>query len=342
MTTVSCAPSRTCAGTAATRCAPDPGSDLRELRVRLSRLDLGPHRRAQAGAQPQGLRRAADGGLAVVPGAASTRGRASSSSISTSTPCRLRRLPGGRSRRHRVERAGRLPVLRDDDHRGRRQLEDHRRRLQRDLPHPDAAPRTPPVHGRRLCAADRSGVTRASPSSSTACRVRAIKDKLTDAEVWDAYVATQGALMGVAEDTPFPADQRGPGQIGCRRHRRSDKGFRRRSRCRPELGHHRPDDAAAPVQRVPEHDAADQRRPPDGDDRAPGRRSRPRRTGDAVVDADAARRTAEQARRHPDDRRRGPPGSGAHPGHHGAARASARPAPAGASRTWCCPTRSGG
>ena len=31
-----------------------------------------------------------------------------------------------------------------------------------------------------------------------------IKEPLTDAEVWDAYVCTQGALMGVAEDTPFP------------------------------------------------------------------------------------------------------------------------------------------
>lgn len=36
-----------------------------------------------------------------------------------------------------------------------------------------------------------------------------IKEGLTDSEVWDAYVATQGALMGVAEDTPFPADQSG-------------------------------------------------------------------------------------------------------------------------------------
>jgi len=32
----------------------------------------------------------------------------------------------------------------------------------------------------------------------------------TDAEVWDAYVCTQGALMGVAEGTPFPGNQ--PGQ----------------------------------------------------------------------------------------------------------------------------------
>ncbi len=33
-----------------------------------------------------------------------------------------------------------------------------------------------------------------------------LKDTLTDAEVWDAYVCTQGALMGVAEGTPFPED----------------------------------------------------------------------------------------------------------------------------------------
>jgi choline monooxygenase len=39
-----------------------------------------------------------------------------------------------------------------------------------------------------------------------------LKDALTDAEVWDAYVCTQGALMGVEEGTPFPADQRRDGQ----------------------------------------------------------------------------------------------------------------------------------
>jgi phenylpropionate dioxygenase-like ring-hydroxylating dioxygenase large terminal subunit len=39
-----------------------------------------------------------------------------------------------------------------------------------------------------------------------------IKESLTDSDVWDAYVRTQGALMGVAEDTPFPADVRQPGQ----------------------------------------------------------------------------------------------------------------------------------
>src|ERR1700739_243231 len=32
----------------------------------------------------------------------------------------------------------------------------------------------------------------------------------TDADVWDAYVCPQGALMGVAEGTPFPRDQRHP------------------------------------------------------------------------------------------------------------------------------------
>jgi choline monooxygenase len=39
-----------------------------------------------------------------------------------------------------------------------------------------------------------------------------LKESLDDADVWAAYAATQGALMGVAEDTPFPADERLPGQ----------------------------------------------------------------------------------------------------------------------------------
>ena len=36
-----------------------------------------------------------------------------------------------------------------------------------------------------------------------------IKEELSSSEVWDAYVSTQGALMGVAEGTPYPG---GPGQ----------------------------------------------------------------------------------------------------------------------------------
>jgi choline monooxygenase len=36
-----------------------------------------------------------------------------------------------------------------------------------------------------------------------------LKHTATDAEVWDAYVCTQGALMGVAEGTPFPDDRQG-------------------------------------------------------------------------------------------------------------------------------------
>ena len=35
---------------------------------------------------------------------------------------------------------------------------------------------------------------------------------MTAAEVWDAYVSTQGALMGVAEDAPFPVDRCQPDQ----------------------------------------------------------------------------------------------------------------------------------
>lgn len=39
-----------------------------------------------------------------------------------------------------------------------------------------------------------------------------LTERLSDADVWDAYVRTQGALMGVAEGTPFPAEQQRPGQ----------------------------------------------------------------------------------------------------------------------------------
>ncbi len=35
---------------------------------------------------------------------------------------------------------------------------------------------------------------------------------LSDEEVWDAYVYTQGMLMGAPDGTPFPADERQPGQ----------------------------------------------------------------------------------------------------------------------------------
>lgn len=36
--------------------------------------------------------------------------------------------------------------------------------------------------------------------------------ELSDEEVWDAYVYTQGALMGASAGTPFPAAERQPGQ----------------------------------------------------------------------------------------------------------------------------------
>ncbi len=39
-----------------------------------------------------------------------------------------------------------------------------------------------------------------------------IKEPSTDSDLWDAYVATQGALMGVEDGTPFPADQHDDGQ----------------------------------------------------------------------------------------------------------------------------------
>lgn len=38
-----------------------------------------------------------------------------------------------------------------------------------------------------------------------------LKETLEDAAVWDAYVTTQGTLMGVAEGAPYPADEVRPG-----------------------------------------------------------------------------------------------------------------------------------
>lgn len=41
-----------------------------------------------------------------------------------------------------------------------------------------------------------------------------LKESVDDEAVWDAYVSTQGALMGVAEGTPFPADQQPAVSVG--------------------------------------------------------------------------------------------------------------------------------
>lgn len=41
-----------------------------------------------------------------------------------------------------------------------------------------------------------------------------LKDKLTDREVWDAYVCTQGALMGVQEGTPMPVSREAGASVG--------------------------------------------------------------------------------------------------------------------------------
>ena len=63
------------------------------------------------------------------------------------------RVSGGGARRHRLVQSGRLPLLRHAHRRGRRELEDDRRRLQRDLPHPDAASGVAALRRRHPCAA---------------------------------------------------------------------------------------------------------------------------------------------------------------------------------------------
>jgi choline monooxygenase len=67
---------------------------------------------------------------------------------------------------------------------------------------------------------------------------------------WDAYVYTQGALMGAAEGTPFAADERRPGRT-VQDLIAAHAGLRGQPRGRPRLGRHRPGDPAAPVQRFP-------------------------------------------------------------------------------------------
>ena len=151
-----------------------------------------------------------------------------------------------------------------------------------------------------------------------------LKHALTDAEVWDAYVCTQGALMGVAEGTPFPGGGPRPDVIA-----ESYQRFRRRPRSRSELGQHRSGDAAAPVQHFSQHDIAGQRRSPDRAGVAAGSRSRPRRTRDDAVDAHDARCAAMQARRRTTGLGRGRAGSGSDSGYFGAVRAAA----------WSAPTR---
>lgn len=41
-----------------------------------------------------------------------------------------------------------------------------------------------------------------------------LKERLTDSEVWDAYVCTQGALMGVQEGTPMPPPREAGASVG--------------------------------------------------------------------------------------------------------------------------------
>ena len=206
------------------------------------------------------------------------------------------RLLGGDARRHRMEPARRIPLLRHHDHRGRRELEDDRRRVQRDLSHPDAAPGAPQVHGRCVCPASHLGshrqVRTALRSAQSEHQGRADRRRGVG-----RLRGHSGRADGRRGGHSVPGDQRRARPVGGRRNRGANKSVRRRARRRPELGDHRPGDAAAPVQRVPEHVAADQRRPLDGADFASGARPRSRRTGDDRVDADATRRAAQPSRR---------------------------------------------
>ena len=135
------------------------GSDLRELRCGYHGWTWDLAGVAQASPEPQGIRRAADGRASVVRGPRRHLGEAGLRQ-SRSRRAAAGRLPRSGARRHRLAWARRLPLLRNHDRRGRRELEDDRRRVQRDVSHPDAASRAAQVHGRRLCTAGHLGTYR--------------------------------------------------------------------------------------------------------------------------------------------------------------------------------------
>jgi hypothetical protein len=116
---------------------------------------------------------------------------------------------------------------------------------------------------------------------------------LSDEEIWDAYVYTQGALMGAAEGTPFPAAQRQPGQTVA---------DLLAVRTREFAASRGVDLNWADTDRVTrlhqynvfgEHDVSGQRRPPDAHVLAPGPGSRSRRIGHVPDDPDGAGRGAQ-------------------------------------------------
>ena len=150
---------------------------------------------------------------------------------------------------------------------------------------------------------------------------------LSDEEVWDAYVYTQGALMGAAEGTPFPADERRPGQTV--RDLIAD-------RTRAFAASRGVDLAWADTDRItrlhqynvfPEHDASGQRRPLDHHVLPAGPGPRPRRNGHLPDDPDGAGRGPREADGCPEHCGGGGTGRGAHSGHPAARRLAARHAP---------------
>lgn len=99
---------------------------------------------------------------------------------------------------------------------------------------------------------------------------------LSDEEVWDAYVCTQGALMGAAEGTPFPADERRPGQTVQELIAERTRDFAAGRGVNLDWADTDRITRLHQVQRFSEHDAVGQRRPPDDHVLAarPGSRSR--------------------------------------------------------------------
>ena len=129
-----------------------------------------------------------------------------------------------------------------------------------------------------------------------------IKETLTDAEVWDAYVRHPGGVDGRRGGHSVPGRSARPGQSVADVIAERTKAFAAGRGV--DLGWATTDQ----MMRLHQYNVFPNMTLLTNADHLtvmtahPGPRSRSRRTGDDLVDADAARRAAEQARRRPDER----------------------------------------
>ena len=179
---------------------------LARTAVRLSRLDVGSRRLAEARAQPKGLRRAADDRFPLLPVRVETWERLVFVNLDADAiPLRdyLEAMPDDIAWNRLGEFRCYATMTIEVDANWKTIADGFSETYHIQTLHPELHRCMDDVYAPQVIwgHTGKSEQLYGVPSPS-------IKETLTDAEVWDAYVCTQGALMGVEEGTPFPADQR--------------------------------------------------------------------------------------------------------------------------------------